>query len=52
MPPRKRAEVATPDLPHDMSCKGIRVECFTALRPDGSEASVTRCQECGAQTTK
>jgi len=51
MPPRKRAAVAD-DVEHAEACQGSRVECFTALRPDGSEVSVTRCQECGAQTTK
>jgi hypothetical protein len=53
MPPRKRAEVATPDLPHAEACKGPRVEEFKALPPgDAPEVTVTRCQECGAQTTK
>ncbi|AUG87272.1 hypothetical protein HOS59_gp07 [Streptomyces phage Rowa] len=50
MPPKAKA--VTPDLPHEEACKGPRVEEFKALSPGGSEVSVTRCQECGAQTTK
>lgn len=48
MPPRKKAAI-TPELPHVDECSGPRVESYTALRPDGSDARVVRCQECGAQ---
>lgn len=48
MPPRKKAAIA-PDLPHLEQCSGPRVERYTALRPDGSDAQVMRCQDCGAQ---
>lgn len=50
MPPRKRA-ATTPEVPHTDACQGPRMESFTATRPDGTGASVVRCQECGAQTT-
>jgi len=60
MPPRKRAETkpatpkaATPDVPHVAGCSApTRVESFIATRPDGSEARVTRCIECGGQLTE
>lgn len=48
MPPRKKA---APDLPH-VECPEPRVESYTALRPDGSDAQVVRCQECGAQSVE
>ena len=50
MPPKAKA--ATPALPHGETCKGPRVEAYKALSPGGSEVTVTRCMECGAQTTK
>lgn len=57
MPPRKRVETkpatpkaATPDVPHVEGCSDpTRVESYTVTRPDGSEARVTRCIECGGQ---
>lgn len=60
MPPRKRAETrpattkaATPDVPHAEDCSDpSRIECYSATRPDGSEARITRCVECGGQLTE
>ena len=60
MPPRKRAETApatskaaTPDAPHVEGCADPnRIERYTATRPDGSDARITRCIECGGQLTE
>jgi hypothetical protein len=52
MPPRKRAAATADDVEHLDTCNGPRVESFTVLDPADVAVTVTRCQECGAQTTK
>jgi len=48
----RKTKPALPD-PHDSDpCPAPRLEGFTALRPGGEPATIVRCQECGAQTTK
>lgn len=45
------AKSAATEFPHTDACTDPRMEAYSAARPDGSAASVERCQECGAQTT-
>lgn len=51
MPPRKRATTAAPAPHADAPCATtFRTESFATFRPDGTEVTVTRCQDCGEQT--
>lgn len=52
MPPRKRAEPKREAFPHADDCAGPRMESYSATRPDGTEAVITRCQECAAHSVK
>lgn len=54
MPPRKRAVAkAAATLPHRDGCSDpARIERYSATRPDGSTARITRCIECGGQLTE
>jgi hypothetical protein len=52
MAARKAATKPALECPNDSACAlPERMECFSALRPDGEPVKVIRCIECGSQKT-